>query len=234
MSKGSRTEPDLQDVIDGAIEDLLYEFNCHRVGIVEAFYPDEQTADIKLVDKSVRNTTNGEILTNYSLLEKCPTIINKGINGGLTIPVNKGDTCLVLFNDRNLDNWLVDGLVQRPNTLRTHDFSDAIALVGIRSQVNKIADYNNEATELNYLNNKISLDNEKISLLNLSGGSIVVADKLELKNTAENLKDVIDELITIITNLKTVDPISGLLPIDGGTSSSLSALSIRVGNLLKW
>jgi len=233
MSKGRRTEPELEDVIDGAIEDLLYEFNCHRVGIVEAFYSDEQTADIKLVDKSVRNTTDGEILTNYSLLEKCPTIINKGANGGLTIPINKGDTCLVFFNDRDLDNWLVDGLVQRPNTLRAHDFSDAIALVGIRSQINLITDYNNEATELNYLNNKISLDSTKISLLNSSGGSIVVDDKLELKNTAENLKDVIDELITIITNLKTVDPISGLLPIDGTTASDLATLSTRVGSLLK-
>jgi hypothetical protein len=233
MSKGRRTEPDLEDIIEGATEDLLYDFNCHRVGIIEAFYPDDQTADVKLVDKSVINTTDGEVLTNYSLLEKCPTKINKGSKGGLTVPITKGDTCLVLFNDRDLDNWLVDGLVQRPNTLRTHDFSDAIALVGIRNQINKITDYNNDATELNYGNNKISLDNEKISLLNSSGGSIVVDDKLELKNTADNLKDVIDELITIITNLKTVDPISGLLPIDGTTASSLSVLSTRVGDLLK-
>lgn len=233
MSKGRRAEPDLEDIMEGLKDDVFFEFNCHRVGIVENFYPDDQTADIKLVDKSVRQTTEGEVLSNFSLLEKCPVIVNKGASGGLTIPINAGDTCLVLFNDRDLDSWLVDGLVQRPNTLRTHDFSDAICLVGIRSQVNQIAGYNNTATELNYMGNKISLDNEKINLLNSSGGSIIVDDKLELKNTAENLKDVIDELITIITNLKTVDPISGLLPIDGTTASSLSSLSTRVGDLLK-
>ena len=105
--------------------------------------------------------------------------------------------------------------------------------MGIRNQINKITDYNNEATELNYLGNKISLDSAKISLLNESGGSIVIDDKLELKNAAENLKGLIDELITIITNLKTVDPISGNLPIDGATATALSALSIRVGDLLK-
>jgi hypothetical protein len=70
-------------------------------------------------------------------------------------------------------------------------------------------------------------------LLNSAGGSIVVDDKLELKNTAENLKGLIDELITIITNLKTVDPVSGNLPIDGATASALSSLSTRVGDLLK-
>jgi hypothetical protein len=231
--KGRRTEPDLEDVIEGAIDDLSARLNCQRVGIIETFYPVDQTADIKLVDKAVKFTTDGEVLLNFSLLAKCPVIVNKGINGGLTIPINAGDTCTVHFNDRDLDNWLIDGLVQRPNTLRTHDFSDAIATIGIRNQVNKIADFNNEATELNYLTNKISLDSTKINLINSSGGSIVLDDKLELKNTAENLKGLIDELITIVTNLKTVDPISGLLPIDGATASSLSALSTRVGALLK-
>jgi len=231
--KGRRTEPDLEDVIEGAIDDLSARLNCQRVGIIETFYPVDQTADIKLVDKAIRFTTDGEVLVDNSLLAKCPVVVNKGMNGGLTISINKGDTCIVHFNDRDLDNWLIDGLVQRPNTLRTHDFSDAIATIGVRSQVNQITDYNNEATELNYLTNKISLDSTKINLINSSGGSIVLDDKLELKNTAENLKAIIDELITIVTNLKTVDPISGLLPIDGATASSLSALSTRVGALLK-
>ena len=231
--KGRRTEPDLEDVIEGAIDDLSARLNCQRVGIIETFYPVDQTADIKLVDKAIRFTTDGEVLVDNSLLAKCPVVVNKGMNGGLTIPVKVGDTCIVHFNDRDLDNWLIDGLVQRPNTLRAHDFSDAIATIGVRSQVNQITDYNNEATELNYLTNKISLDSTKINLINSSGGSIVLDDKLELKNTAENLKAIIDELITIVTNLKTVDPISGLLPIDGATASSLSALSTRVGALLK-
>jgi hypothetical protein len=226
-------EPDLTDVIDGAIEDLLYSLNCHRVGIVQSFDPIEQTATIRMVDKGVKATTDGEELVDYSLLLDCPVMVNKGTNGGLTIPIIEGDTCLVCFNDRDMDNWLVDGLVQRPNTLRAHDFSDVIAIVGIRNQLNKITDYNNEATEINYLDNKISIDNTKINLLNSLGGSIVIDDKLELKNTAENLKSLIDELITIITNLSTVDPISGNLPIDGATASSLATLSTRVGDLLK-
>ena len=76
--------------------------------------------------------------------------------------------------------------------------------------------------------------NDKISSTNSLGGSITIDDKLEFKNNAENLKILIDELITIITNLKTVDPISGNLPIDGATASALSSLSTRIGNLLKW
>ena len=234
--KGRRTEPDLEDVIEGAIDDLSARLNCQRVGIIETFYPVDQTADIKLVDKAIRFTTDGEVLVDNSLLAKCPVVVNKGMNGGLTIPVKVGDTCIVHFNDRDLDNWLIDGLVQRPNTLRAHDFSDAIATIGIRSQVKQIADYNNEATELNYLTNKISLDSTKINLINSSGGSIVLDDKLELKNTAENLKAIIDDLLTIVTNLKAVDNPAAptiTLVVDTTTTTALSALSTRVGALLK-
>lgn len=226
-------QPDLLDVIDGAIEDLIYSFNCHRIGIIQKFNSEEQTADIKLVDKGVIISDQGETLVDFSLLVDCPILINKSFKGGLTIPINNGDTCLVCFNDRDLDNWLVDGLIQKPNTLRAHDFSDAIGIVGIRNQVNKITNYNNAATELNYLANKISLDSVGINIEADSGASIKLDSKLELKNTADNLKDIIDELVTIITNLQVVDPVSGNLPIDGGTSSALSALSTRIGDLLK-
>ena len=226
-------EPDLTDIINGAMRDMAFGTNCCRIGIIESFNPAEQTADINFVDKGVITSVEGDELIDYSPLIDCPVITLKGAMGGLTIPIQKGDTCTVFFNDRDMDNWLVDGLIQRPNTERTHDFSDAIAVIGLRNQINKITDYNNNAVELNYLGNKLSIDADKISSTASAGGSIVIDDKLELKNSAENLKDIIDEFITIITNLKTVDPISGLLPIDGATSSALSSLSTKVSDLLK-
>ena len=108
-----RAEPDLEDIINGAISDYSYLINCHRVGTIEGFNPQEQTADIQLVDKGVFSTDQGDIVVDFPLLVNCPVVIPKGINGGLTIPINIGDTCLVCFNDRDLDNWLIDGLTQR-------------------------------------------------------------------------------------------------------------------------
>jgi hypothetical protein len=226
-------QPDLTDILNGTASDLAYKLNCHKIGIIQSFDPDEQTASVELVDKGVISSVEGEQLIPYPLLVDCPVVISKGAFGGLTIPVNEGDTCIVHFNDRDLDNWLIDGLAQRPNTLRTHHLSDAIVEIGVRNQINKITNYNNLATEVNYLDNLISIDATTISFINSAGGSIKIDDKLELKNSAENLKDIIDEFITIVTNLKTVDPVSGLLPIDGATASSLSALSTKVGDLLK-
>ena len=227
--RNNSTNPNLTDVIDASIEDFLRAFNSHRIGIIDAFNPSNQTATIRLVDKGIVLSGEEEEVIDLALLTDCPVVINKGTNGGLTIPIIPGDTCLVLFNDRDIDNWFEDGLIQKSNTLRVHDFSDAIALVGIRNSVNKIADYNNNATELNFLNNKFSIDATKMSAVHSSGGSVAIDDKLELKNTAENLKDIIDELITIVTNLKVV----GEIPITAATAAALAALSPRVGDLLK-
>lgn len=227
-----RTLPDLLDILDGAINDCRYTFNCHRVGIIQSFNAENQTATVQIVDKGVFSYEDGEKLIDFPPLVDCPVVISKGSKGGLTIPISEGDSCDIFFSDRDMDNWLIDGLIQRPNTLRNHHFSDAIIVIGIRNQVNKIADYNNDATELNYLDNKLTIDSTNNKFINSQGGSIVVNNKLELKNTAENLKAIVDSLLNIITNLKTVDPISGLLPIDPATSAALTALSTRVGNLL--
>jgi hypothetical protein len=228
-----RGEPDLSDIMDNLKDDVFTELNCHRIGVIQSFNPSNQTATIKLVDKGIRETPEGDIIQEYSLLQDCPVLIAKSLLGGLTIPINQGDTCLVVFNDRDIDNWFSDGLVQKPNTARSHDFSDAIAIVGIRNLVNQISDYNNTATEINYENNKIILDTSNIKLINNLGGQINIDDKLELKNTAENLKLIIDDLITALTSLQCVDPVSGNLPIDGATASNLSALSTRLNALLK-
>ena len=234
MIKDKINEPQLEDVINGAVDDLAYTLNCHRVGIIESFDPVNQNATIKLVDKGVYEYTENETIIDYPPLLEVPVIIHKTTDGGITIPIIKGDTCLVVFNDRDLDNWLLNGLIQRPNTLRKHDLSDAIAIIGIKNQKNKIADYNNLATVINYKNNKITIDDAEINLLNSVGnGNIIIDDKIDIKNAAENLKALITDFINIVKNLKTVDPDSGNIPIDPSTSSSLTALSNRVGNLLK-
>jgi hypothetical protein len=234
MIKDKINEPQLEDVINGAIDDLAYTLNCHRVGIIESFDPVNQNATIKLVDKGVYEYTENETIIDYPPLLEVPVIIHKATDGGITIPIIKGDTCLVVFNDRDLDNWLLNGLIQRPNTLRKHDLSDAIAIIGIKNQKNKIADYNNLATVINYKDNKITIDDAEINLLNSVGnGNIIIDDKIDIKNAAENLKALITDFINIVKNLKTVDPDSGNIPIDPSTSSALTALSNRVGNLLK-
>ena len=52
----------------------------------------------------------------------------------LTFPVAKGDDCMLLFNERSIDNWFQHGGPQKPSDWRMHDINDAVCFVGIRAQ----------------------------------------------------------------------------------------------------
>jgi hypothetical protein len=211
-----KTTPELRDLLEAFKSEVFYAFNCVRVGIIQSFNSNDQTAEVQIVDKRVLSTTEGEKLVENSVLIKCPVMINKTAKGGLTIPINQNDTCLVLFNDRDIDGWWSDGLVQRPRTTRAHDLSDGIVLVGIRSLQNTIGDYNNAATELNYESTKVSLD-----------------DKVGINNASQDFRVIMNNLINVLLSLKCVDPDSGPIPIDGATSSGLSNFLSNFNNLFK-
>lgn len=183
-----KTIPAIDDVFEDSKKDIFNTFNCHRIGRIESFDETSQTAKIKIVDKRILTSEEGEELKEYSLLLDCPVFIPKGSNGGFTYPIIIGDTCLVLFNDRDIDNWFEDGNIQKPNTDRAHDLSDGIAIVGIRNKQNKFTDFSNSKTTIRYQDTVIELD-----------------DKVKIENSARNLALLIDNLIIELKNLTVVD-----------------------------
>lgn len=183
-----KTTPSIDDVFEDSKKDIFNTINCHKIGVIESFNESLQTAKIRLIDKRILTSEEGEELKEYSLLLDCPVFIPKSSNSGFTYPIVSGDTCLVLFNDRDIDNWFEDGNIQRPNTNRTHDLSDGIAIVGIKNKQNKFTDYSNSKTTMNYQESKIELDN-----------------KVLIQNTARNLAILIDNLIIELKNLSVVD-----------------------------
>ena len=136
------------------------QINCHQLGEIVSFNPETQTAEVKV---KMSFLLNGKI-TEYPLLLDCPCIILSGGKGNLTFPITPGDSCLVLFNDRDMDNWYSGGQTMPPRTDRLHDFSDAIALVGLRNKQNEIQGYFAQGTELKCDNSSIKLETNKITV----------------------------------------------------------------------
>ncbi|MBW1812136.1 MAG: hypothetical protein JRJ39_00310 [Deltaproteobacteria bacterium] len=137
VTKGVIT-PDLSSLIDLRIKNGMSILNCTLIGTVQAFDAVTQTATISVNYKR----KVGELFVEYPLLLDCPVVILSGGGGYLTFPVATGDTCIVLFCDRDIDAWFDSGQILAPNSDRIHDLSDGIALVGIRSKLNLIETYN--------------------------------------------------------------------------------------------
>lgn len=146
------TEPSLKDAFNAHKMDVLATLNCHHVGQVEEFNADEQTAKVSIVYKRTyfekRDGAYKPVLVDYPVLVDSPVICLGGGGGRLTFPIAKGDECLVLFNDRDIDNWFEGSTGAAVATPRMHAFADAFVLVGLRSRPNVLADYDEVRTAL--------------------------------------------------------------------------------------
>lgn len=181
-------DPDLRSLLNAHRTELFSTLNCHQVGQIVSFNAALQTAVVKIsINKQVVDYTKRPaafIYLPYPLLTDCPVFIPSGGTGYLTFPITAGDPCLVLFNDRDLDNWFAGGANTPANSTRMHDLSDGMVLVGVRNQVGALAAFNEDSAELAY-----------------AGGKLKIADKVALDGDETTLKLLFDKVITALTAL---------------------------------
>lgn len=150
------TEPGLKDLLDLHKRDVLLSTNCHHIGVIDDFDPVTQTAKITIPYKKTffkKSATSDDVepyYVEYPPIIDCPVVVLGGGAGSLRFPIRKGDECLLLFNDRDIDNWFSGSQSSGTASLRLHSFSDAIAIVGIRSRLNLLKDYDPDKTELKH------------------------------------------------------------------------------------
>jgi hypothetical protein len=135
-----RSKPELRNAMSLFGRELLAALAAAQSGTIQAFYPATQTADVAFTGAIVVGyETDASGQTNpvtrpYPLLASVPVVFLGGAGAALTFPVAAGDTCLLVFLDRDSDVWLTTGQTgMPPNSNRLHSLSDAVAIVGLRS-----------------------------------------------------------------------------------------------------
>jgi hypothetical protein len=211
----------LDDILDPFADYIRSTFNCHRVGIIQSFNATTQRAVVQLVDVLRKNTYQGQQLITPAPLVDVPVFIPYGSNGGVNLMIKSGLECLVIFNDRDLQNWKQTGGINTPATYRMHDITDGVCLIGIKSNPKAISEYDNATNGLSYFNDAGTLQ-----------GRVKVDNKVEIANVAQNLKDLIANLMNILQNLKTVNG-ADQYSIDPTTASNLATLATNFNQLLK-
>lgn len=204
--------PDLRELLARRKDEIKSEINCISVGTINSFDSATQSANILINYKRIIKGDTEQIV-DYPLLISCPVVILNGGGGHITFPITSGDTCLVLFCDRDIDNWIEYGKKDSPpNSSRVHDLSDGVALVGVYSKQNKIASYDGT-------NIKISLGNGFITI-DPSGDIVVQGPSVGLKPndsqyiTIDSSGNITIKGTAIAINGTTVD-VTGLCNIFG-------------------
>lgn len=185
-------DPSLADLLELLKKDIFLNLNCHAIATIQSFDSSTQlvSATINYKKTFLKADALGmysSVLVDYPILIDCPIIMMQGGNGVLTFPIATGDTCLILFNDRDIDNWLHSGQVGPVGTQRFHSFSDGIALVGLRPTSNPVLNY----------------DSSRVVLKNGTATLALGLTKIELSNATSNLNTLLQELMTELENLTT-------------------------------
>ncbi|MBD5103806.1 MAG: hypothetical protein HDT47_02965 [Ruminococcaceae bacterium] len=111
-------------------------------GIVESFDAEKQTVSVQ--PSITENIQVGEAAVNATklpILTDIPICFPRAGGYSITLPVKKGDECLLVFADMCIDGWWQSGGVQDQMETRRHDLSDAFAIIGTTSQPRKVAEY---------------------------------------------------------------------------------------------
>lgn len=178
----------LADVLDKFQQTLLANFNCHHLATIQSFNSANQTVTANInytrtVYNLQGNTKTGQVAQvllaqqiNYPLLVDVPVFVfGDGGLCNLTFPIKQGAQCLILFNDRSIDNWFQSGQVGPLSSPRTHSFSDGIALIGLNSLNTSIPNYDTTHAVLRNGTTGIGVSATKVKLFNATNGSLGVA-----------------------------------------------------------
>lgn len=140
--------PDETEVLRRAIETALAGLRVACPGIIQSFDVGAQTAIVQLAIREKVNLNGNLSWVDIPLILDVPVYFPRAGGYVLTMPVAKGDECLVIFGDMCIDGWWQAGGVQNQVDKRRHDLSDAFALVGVWSQPRKIPNYSATSAQL--------------------------------------------------------------------------------------
>lgn len=152
--------PSISDMLDATKRQTSASMNCVQIGTIQSFDPATQLASIKLSMLQVVDVMEDGTKTyaEYPLIQECPVVTLFGGVDFLSMPITAGDNCIVLFNDREIDNWVYFGDGRSATVEKLHDLNNAIALVGIRPLTNSIGNYLANGIRLSHGNGESQMD----------------------------------------------------------------------------
>lgn len=222
-------EPSLADLLNLLKREIFFDLNCHHLATIQSFNAAKQTVTATVNYTKTFFQPNAQDLyqavqVSYPLLVDMPVIILGGGPARLTFPIAKGDQCLVLFNDRNIDNWFQSGQVGPVANSQAHAFSDGFALIGPNSLNTLISAY--DTTRAMLTNGTVK------NGINPGNNKLVLTNGTSLNTLLQNLCTQLQNLTTALAALTVTAVTSGV-----GTSgppanaSTITNVGTQIANI---
>ena len=162
---------DLVSEIENTARELINNIHTAIPGEIQEFDARHSLARVKPIGKVV--TFSGEKL-DYPLLTEVPVVFpfSESANIGITFPVRKGDSCLVVISESELDEWRNKAISEMPLKF---DLSSAICIPGLMKKLNSERAIKEKAVVINSKSSEIIVSPNAVSIT-AGGGQIRVQD----------------------------------------------------------
>lgn len=193
--------PSLAKVIKDAIEARLAEVHVSLPAEIVSY--DGRKADVQILLE--RKYVSGEVV-KLPLITNVPVIWPQTTDGGFRMPLEPGMTGSLVFSERSLDTWLVQGGLVSPNDPRKFALSDAQFVPGL-IPFSEDPSHDPLAAVMRYKSTRIRLRNLQASIISakITLGSDTSPEAIVLGNVLKSyLTQVETELNLISTDLTTL------------------------------
>ncbi len=166
-------------------------------GIVQSFNSTKQTITVRLAIREKITDAESRIVEDVEvpILLDVPIAVPRAGGFSLTLPVQEGDECLVVFGDNCFDAWYQSGGIQNQIDRRRHDLSDGFAILGVWSQPRKLSGYATDAAQLRSDDGNTHIE-VKSGIVNVKAATVNLSD-------AASLYKLIDERMVTAFNSHT-------------------------------
>lgn len=209
---------ELKDLLDLHKKDVLLSLNCHGIALVNSFDSSKMvvTATMQYSKTFYKTDSQGKYVPyqrEYPVLVDCPVIVLGGGASGLSFPIAAGDECLILFNDRDIDNWFSGATSGPVASNRLHSFSDGMALI--------------------WNVDNPGYDSARAVLYNGTTGVGVSSDKVKIYNAGTTLNTLLQNLCTQLQALTVTCAAPGSPSTVPVNAAAIAAIATQLGALLE-
>ena len=132
MKDNSNEALDLLSTISLGITQALS--NTHTNLVAKVVKVNAKTIDVQPV---IAGEVNGKAIP-LPVFPDVPVINFLGGNSSIQMPISVDDDCILFVSERCLDNWYFGNNNQKPLSPRMFDYSDSIALVGLKNKAGEL------------------------------------------------------------------------------------------------
>lgn len=119
----------LNDVLVQAMRQNAISINKVSIGFIVDFDHTKLSASVQVGVETKLN--DGRVLSPPPIIENVPVLFQNTATMSMTFKISKGDTVLLLFFDKNVENFLLNGNIAPPAGNELHSINQAVCIPNI-------------------------------------------------------------------------------------------------------